>query len=274
MSSSNNKANGLLALFVIYAFFCIGLVGYLAQNPIKSKQLATTEAPNFSAIKDISQRKSAFFNFIDPLIQERNQAILRKRSQLQFIADQLNEEGVLTHRLKTQLQALATKYRIDTEDLDPASLIKELDLRIGQIPPSMVLAQAANESAWGMSRFALKGNNYFGQWCYRKGCGLVPQQRSTGAAHEVAKFKDARASVTSYFLNINTHSAYKELRAIRKQLRSSQQAVTGLQLIEGLRRYSERGDAYVEELADMIRFNRLNTKDVRINDEYIAIKPD
>ena len=116
--------------------------------------------------------------------------------------------------------------------------------------------QAANESAWGTSRFARIGLNFFGQWCYKKGCGMVPRRRNSEAEHEVAAFKSVRAAVSSYFKNINTHNAYKELRTIREDLRAQQKPILATKLTYGLMSYSERGEAYIEELNTMINQNR------------------
>lgn len=134
--------------------------------------------------------------------------------------------------------------------------LKQALRRVDVIPKELALMQAANESAWGTSRFARIGLNFFGQWCYSKGCGMVPGRRDTGAAHEVAAFKSVRAAVSSYFKNINTHNAYKELRSIRENLRLEQQPIAATLLTQGLMSYSERGEAYIEELNTMINQNR------------------
>jgi len=129
-------------------------------------------------------------------------------------------------------------------------------LHLDQIPESMVLAQAALESAWGTSRFVKGGNNYFGQWCYEAGCGMVPSARQQGANHEVRKFDSARESLHAYFRNINSHRAYRSLRKIRAQKRPAGQPLSGLELLAGLRNYSQRGQDYVDELRKVIRFNK------------------
>jgi len=152
---------------------------------------------------------------------------------------------------------LAGVYRLVDADLSSAELIKELLIRVDTVPPSLALAQAAVESGWGTSRFAVQANNLFGQWCYEKGCGLVPSQRNSGANHEVAKFKNVSDAVYSYTRNINTHRAYKDLRMSRAALRADDETVTGHILAEGLLRYSERGEDYVHELQAVIRINKL-----------------
>src|SRR5690606_10772550 len=95
-----------------------------------------------------------------------------------------------------------------------------------------------------------------GQWCFRKGCGLVPDQRAEDGNHEVAKFASMNASVRSYMRNINTHPAYLELRQIRERYRLEGERAAADVLTQGLLSYSERRGEYVEELNAMIRVNR------------------
>jgi Bax protein len=132
------------------------------------------------------------------------------------------------------------------------------------VPPSLALSQAANESAWGTSRFARSGHNYFGQWCFTTGCGVVPRHRTAGKQHEVAVFASPAAAVASYLHNLNSHPAYQRLREIRLQQRQQHQVVSGLALAAGLEKYSERGEDYIRELRAMIRHNRLSQYDQQV----------
>src|SRR5690606_15885495 len=116
-----------------------------------------------------------------------------------------------------------------------------LNLRINKVPPSLVLTQAANESAWGTSRFALDANNLFGQWCFTEGCGIVPANRATDAKHEVKHFDSVQDAVASYLRNINTHRAYRVLRKLRLELENKGEIASGYQLAGELGSYSERG---------------------------------
>ena len=126
---------------------------------------------------------------------------------------------------------------------------------------SLALAQAAKESGWGTSRFAREGNNYFGQWCYKAGCGIVPASRAPGRTHEVEAFDSPAESVASYMRNINTHSGYKSFREARKVQRSEADALSGVALAAELSQYSERRDAYVAELRQLIVGNDLDRLD-------------
>lgn len=133
--------------------------------------------------------------------------------------------------------------------------------RLDVIPPGLVLGQAAYESGYGTSRFAVEGNALFGQWTYGGG-GLVPeQQRKQLGDHRIASFDWPFDSVRGYFLNLNSHPAYEEFRRLRADLKARGEPVTSLALADGLIRYSERGQEYVDTLKGMIRTNRLDIAD-------------
>lgn len=211
-------------------------------------------SPDFAAITDVKERKKAFFEYLTPFIMEKNSLILKDRERLNAL---LTSNKKLSAKNKKWISTLRKDHRLKTLENYSKDDIQALLNRLDIIPASLVLAQAANESAWGTSRFATKGNNYFGQWCFRKGCGLVPESRDDDADHEVRKFNDARESVFAYIDNLNTNAAYKKLRASRAQLRENKEIVTGLALVHGLEHYSERGQAYVEEIESLINYNKL-----------------
>ena len=139
-----------------------------------------------------------------------------------------------------------------------------LKQRVDIIPPALALAQAAIESNWGTSRFATQGNNYFGQWCYIKGCGLIPKNRKKGAIHEVKKFKNAYESVASYMNNINTNKAYARFRLTRATQRSNDRTLSAIILADDLKLYSARGYAYINELKKLMDQNKTIWPDMTI----------
>lgn len=216
-----------------------------------------TEVPDFSGYADVRDKKQAFFGFLAPIVQAENSRIEVARFQLETLHDRFTQTGRLSKAERKQLLVIANDYNVDIEvddELDASFGV--LLRRVDVVPEALVLVQAANESGWGTSRFAREGLNFFGQWCFRKGCGLVPDARSEDMNHEVRKFASVNASVRSYLRNINTHPAYFELRRLRAEKRASGADIRALDLTQGLLSYSERGEDYVHELNSMIRVNR------------------
>ena len=210
--------------------------------------------PDFSVYQAGAERKEQFFAFITPLVAAENEAINQQRARLQSWSAEADE---LSWWQRYNLERLARTYRLTAENNTSAELIAELQLRVDSLPASLVLAQAAKESGWGTSRFAVEGNNLFGQWCYVKGCGLVPKRRDSDQKHEVTKFRTAQLSVRSYMLNLNTHYRYQDLRTERAQLRAAGATPSGQQLANHLLAYSEQGEDYVRSLQEIIRINKL-----------------
>ncbi|ETX10947.1 flagellar protein FlgJ [Marinomonas ushuaiensis DSM 15871] len=221
---------------------------YFLSHPIQ------TEAPVFSEIANIKARKEAFFNYLAPFANEKNQLTLADRKRISAL---ISSSKTMSTADKEWVTSLRKSHKLKQYEEYSKADLKDLLQRVDIIPISLVLAQAANESAWGTSRFATQGNNFFGQWCFRKGCGLVPESRDSDADHEVRKFHDARESVFAYIDNLNSNAAYKKLRASRAALRQKGKSISGLVLVHGLEHYSERGQDYVDEIKGLINYNKL-----------------
>ena len=213
--------------------------------------------PDFSSFKDVKRKKQAFISFLKPIIDEQNALQIRRKIQLDALKQTHNAGKPFSKQGMKVLNDLLKTYRIpkDTK-LDQAFEI--LETRVNTIPGSMVIAQAASESAWGTSRFAKQAKNYFGQWCFKEGCGIVPAKRGAGATHEIAKFQSVESSVRAYFKNLNTYKTYRDFRKLRLKATQNSQPLTGLNLVEGLKHYSERGNDYIEDLKSIIRFNQFD----------------
>ncbi|KGJ97940.1 glucosaminidase domain-containing protein [Colwellia psychrerythraea] len=219
------------------------------------KPLHQVNLPDFAAIYDIPTKKRQFFAFIRPAIEAKNNELAQDRTKLAYWHEQISIGLGLTDEEQASLQILINTYRINKK-ASTLQQINDLMVRVDIIPTSLVLVQAANESAWGTSRFARIGLNFFGIWCYRTGCGMVPGGRNTGAKHEVAAFQSVDAAVSGYFNNINKHNAYHVFRTIRAELRAQDQPLSSEILATGLLPYSERGAQYVLDITDMLRHNR------------------
>lgn len=213
------------------------------------------ELPDFNQYVDTTAKKRAFFNYLRPYVKRENARLRALRQQLIEIQEKKEKRMRISLEEYAFLYSLYDEFRMDVAETDQR-MLQELLKRVDIIPDTLVLMQAANESAWGTSRFAIEGYNFFGQWCFREGCGLVPQLRGDDQSHEVAKFANPGASIKSYFYNLNTFHTYEALRVIRARLRAEGQPVRGEALAAGLGSYSERGEDYIAEISGMIRFNR------------------
>jgi Bax protein len=217
---------------------------------------ARERIPDFRVYEAGTARKSAFFDFVRPLIEAENRHVLEDRRHLEALAHEA-DHGWLE---RWWLARLAEEYRLEPDELESDELIDALLLRVDAVPVSLALAQAAKESGWGTSRFARQGNNLFGEWCFEPGCGLVPQGRGKGRSYEVEAFASPEDAVASYVRNVNTHDAYRGFRRERARLRAAGQPLSGLRLANELGHYSVRREEYVNEVKRMIIVNDLEER--------------
>lgn len=284
-NTPNSKTPWLGYAFLAYSLLCLfmtfGIIYWLNHTEAfissqAAKDLARSEVQvedttslyteeSIQIPTNIPALKRNFYKQLLPAINRQNAKIKQQRRQLIKMAERQSEGKSLTLEQQATLETWSLRYRA-AEDLTDEALVQELLVRVDVVPPSMALAQAAMESAWGRSRFAKEANNYFGQWCFTPGCGVVPNRRNPGATHEVARFDSLQAAVAAYMLNINSHPAYEQVRLIRAESRSQQQMLDSLKLAQGLEKYSEKGTAYIDDLKGMIRYNKLKQFDPQPTD--------
>ncbi|MFT4798798.1 MAG: Bax protein [Candidatus Azotimanducaceae bacterium] len=213
--------------------------------------------PKFGDIANVSEKKTKFFIYLQKRIEATNDHVWAERNFVLHYREKVSSGSVQESERK-QFDQLVKRYGFEESSIEDEDQFNLLLTRVDVVPASLVLAQAANESAWGTSRFATEGKNLFGIWCYREGCGIKPKRRNSGSSHEVRKFKTVQDGVRFYVHNINIGHAYDSLRTLRAELRSDSERLSGVKLATGLTRYSERGLAYVEEIQNMITHNELH----------------
>ena len=215
------------------------------------KPVALTLLPaEIKMIENTKKRKEFFIQIILPLILKENNNIRVDRKRLFNIINKSNN----TELEKKWLSQKYKQYGIPSKDL---SILK---IRMDEIPVSLAIAQAAKETGWGTSRFALEGNALFGQWTW-SGEGLKPKESEKSEGHKVMKFNVLQASVRAYHRNLNTHSSYQEFRFARAKLRDQGKELDSLILSEFLNEYAETGEKYVEVLQQIIEQNNLKDFD-------------
>jgi Bax protein len=215
------------------------------------KPVALTLLPDeIKMIENTKKRKDFFIQIILPLIIQENNNIKLDRKTLFNIINKSNNTP-------TEIKWLEKKYKqygVKSKDLST------LKIRMDEIPTSLAIAQAAKETGWGTSRFALEGNALFGQWTW-SGEGLKPKDAEKGEGHKVMKFNVLQASVRAYQRNLNTHSTYKEFRKARAELRDLNKPLDSMELSKYLNKYAETGKQYVEVLQKIITQNKLQDFD-------------
>lgn len=231
------------------------VVAPVSQTAMAHRDAEVTALPDFAAIRDVRERKQRFFDFLRPIIEVENAKVRRDRENMLAVNLRLDRGEKLTEKDRAWLFKLAMNYNVSMQDESDEQAWKLLKRRVDTVPFRLALAQAANESNWGRSRFAREGLNLFGQWCFTPGCGLVPKQRVAGLTHEVAVYPSVNASVAAYIRSINRVQMYTPLRILRRQIRRSGEKPTAIELAGGLEGYSERGQDYVDEIRAMIRAN-------------------
>ena len=218
----------------------------------------------------VHDKKEIFYRFMLHLIVHANGMVMDRRERLQEAQATLASGNPVADDEVQRIRAGAVLLRVLDEDAaaqltsgspNLAEVIDELLYKLDIIPNGLALGQAAYESGYGTSRFAVEGNALFGQWTYG-GKGLVPeQQRKNLGDHRIAAFDWPFDSVRGYFINLMSHPAYEDFRKLRAKLRAEGMPLTSLALADGLIRYSERGQEYVDTLKGIIRVNKLDIAD-------------
>jgi len=217
----------------------------------KVKPIYLTKLPkDLKTLGDTRDKRELFIKIILPLILAENEKITEDRKNLfKILGKNFNTVGE-----RVWLKRRFKEYKIDDQDL------AKLKMRMDIIPVSLALAQAANESGWGTSRFALEGNALFGQWTWSKK-GISPKDKDPNKTHKILQFQILKASVRAYKNNLNTHNAYREFREVRAQLRQNEEPINGLELAKYIKNYAAIGEKYVAIIEDIIERNSLTDFD-------------
>ena len=213
-------------------------------------------------IESTEKRKNLFIQIILPLIIEENNRIKLNRKKLFSILNKNHNSNAEKKWLNEKFK----QYGVLNKDLST------LKVRMDMVPVSLAIAQAAKETGWGTSRFALEGNALFGQWTW-SGEGIKPADADHNATHKVMKFKILKSSIRAYQRNLNTHSGYKEFRMARAELRDNRRNLDGLILATYLNKYAETGTEYVKIIKQIIKQNNLTDFDkVKLLPSSIQLK--
>ncbi|NVJ93749.1 MAG: glucosaminidase domain-containing protein [Methylocystaceae bacterium] len=255
LKGDQKRAGGKLTVSALNKTF--SKIGYELDPVLDGKsavpRLFLSSLPyDLGRMKEADERKSLFFRTLLPLVLRVNEEIKENRAKVWRLRHRLSVGLDIRAEDRIWLDAAFDKYKVKSARFD--RLLEKMDV----VPPSLALAQAAEESGWGTSRFTREGNALFGQWTHNpKDKGIVPQNREEGKTHRIKAFDSLSGSLKAYVLNLNTHKAYRGFRALRKQMHEKGEVLRGYELVTTLDKYSERGEEYVTSLQAIIKNNDL-----------------
>ena len=221
------------------------------RNGQKVKPIYLTKLPkDIKTLGDTNKKRELFIKIILPLILNENEKIVEDRKKLfKILGKNFNTAGE-----RVWLKRRFKEYKIEDQDL------AKLKMRMDIVPVSIAIAQAANESGWGTSRFALEGNALFGQWTWSKK-GISSKNKDPDQNHKILQFQILKASVRAYKNNLNTHNAYQEFREARAKIRQEGKEINGWDLTKYLKNYAAIGEEYIVILGSIIKKNSLTDFD-------------
>ena len=221
-------------------------LGQVRNNKLVKPIYFTQFPKDLDELSNTRLKKETFIKIVLPLVVAENERILADRKKLKYILKKKQTSDLEKQWLRQKL----LEYKVKKGNME------ELVRRVDIIPTSIALAQAAKESGWGTSRFALEGNALFGQWTWSDN-GIAPLDRENNTNHKILKFPILRASVKAYQNNLNTHKGYSTFRNKRLAMREKNKDISGLELTETLKNYAQTGSEYTKILNQIIRQNRL-----------------
>ena len=207
------------------------------------------ELKHISSVKD---RKELFIKIALPLIISENEILHNQNKKIKQLKD--NFEFISKNDALWLINKME-KYKVKNKSVD------QLLVKVDIIPVSLALSQAAIESGWGTSRFAIEGNALYGQYVWGNDKdGMVPTERENDEVFSVKAFSSLRESVASYMLNLNSNHHYNEFRNNRFILKNTDRKISGVYLAEFLKNYSIE-DNYSSKVIGIIITNNLEDLD-------------
>ncbi|MBF0308345.1 MAG: glucosaminidase domain-containing protein [Magnetococcales bacterium] len=234
----------------------------LRNLPERRSEKSQVSVPDFTAIFPMDARKRHFISFFVPFIEKENRRLLEERHRVQMLQARYQGGESLSVEEYRWLGERAESFRVESTLAENGNgFFRDLLSRIDLVPVSLILAQGIAESAWGTSRFARAGYNYFGHMCNTPGCGIVPRERRPGNRNEAKRFETPEDSILAHIEALNTKESYQGFRDLRVKLRQKGGEITGVGMLPGLSTYAATGHRYLRYLEQIFEENTLTRFD-------------
>ena len=259
--NDNQKANTSINIYKLPLYNSIITYNFLSKETKLDDFKSTNIIPNITIsklpneLKDISSvkdRKELFIKIALPLIVGENEILNNQNKKIKHLKD--NFEYISKNDALWLIKKMK-KYKVKNKSID------QLLIKVDTIPVSLALSQAAIESGWGTSRFAMEGNALYGQYVWGNDeVGMVPTDRKNNEVYSIKAFSSLRESVASYMLNLNSNYHYNEFRNNRFKLKNTDRKISGVYLAEFINNYSIE-DNYPSKVIGVIKTNNLEDLD-------------
>jgi Bax protein len=210
----------------------------LSQTQLLKPKYTTHIVPNNLATKE---KKARFLYLMVPPTQNVYKELMQRYKRV--------AKDIKDAKKSDEIEALKKEYNATSDE--------DLLARLKPHPVSIALAQAAMESSWATSRFFNEANNAFGIWSSN------PKQKRIAAGEQrngkvtiwLRKFDTIDDSIRAYYELMSKGKAYAKLRKLRLE---SDDPYT---ITQGLDKYSEIGQAYIDEINNVIHHNNFTKYD-------------
>ncbi len=183
----------------------------------------------------VQEKKERFKSLLGPAVDQVYAELHKRYWEIKWALENSVDDERIT--------ALKVEYKAETD--------QELLAALKPHPRSIVLAQAAMESAWGTSRFFIKANNIFGVWSFDKDEPRIAAGEQRGEKTIwLKKYDSIYASVKDNYRVLGRSHAFQDFRWLRLETDNP------YELVKKLDRYSEKGAEYTDQLISMISFNK------------------
>ncbi len=186
------------------------------------------------------KRKKLFIEILLPIALSINKQIETEHTLLISINNKIKMHKTLSKPEYSFLEKEKRNYKTN----DIYRLIK----RVNTVPVSLMLAQAAVESGWGSSKFAICYNNIYG----------IHRKHQNAGKPIVMIYKNLKNAAYEYVMNLNTNMAYKDFRDARYKMGKKQDPYA---LASYLSMYSIRRSKYIIMIQNIMSANRMTAYD-------------